>query len=286
MSMSKVTGDRNNNGRYRDDDGSGVVGTQIAAADLNNVFFQVYNTWAGLTGLATIDGTESDLLNAIVGGGVSTINTSATISANVSTVLVNTDSAIALNVPTGLQVGRPIKITRVSSGLTTNGVTFTLSGPETIYGASSFTIFSNAVAKTAKYMESFTFTKLTDAKWAITDGLDSFAIGSGQKWERTFTGIDTKLEKGKRVLTGTTASTQGGITQIAHGLTGSKIISFTVQVAFMAEGGIIPEYTSSPGFQFHTYLNGGSNRIEIINHTTNSASILSKPIVITVWYEE
>ena len=85
-------------------------------------------------------------------------------------------------------------------------------------------------------------------------------------------------------LTGTTNAAEGGTTTIAHGVTSSKIISMTTLVFNTAVAALPPEWLAAPGYQYHA--NFDVTLIYIENHTTNSEQILSKPIVVTILYEE
>lgn len=83
-------------------------------------------------------------------------------------------------------------------------------------------------------------------------------------------------------LIGTTASTQGGATSIAHGLTTTKIIHISAAVAQTAGQLMCNGFQALNGYQFDVADNGTS--IIIYNHPTNSANILSKPVVVTIIY--
>ncbi len=86
-----------------------------------------------------------------------------------------------------------------------------------------------------------------------------------------------------KVLTGNTAATQGGTTSIAHGLTVSKIVSVTVLVSHSENAFVLSGYsTQFVGHHFSVALSIAN--IQITNHPTDSANILSKPVTITVIY--
>jgi hypothetical protein len=86
-----------------------------------------------------------------------------------------------------------------------------------------------------------------------------------------------------KVLTGTTAATEGGVASIAHGLTVSKIVSVTVLVEFSANAFVLSGYdTQFVGLHFSVSVSVAD--IQIINHPTNSENILSKPVKITIIY--
>lgn len=85
-------------------------------------------------------------------------------------------------------------------------------------------------------------------------------------------------------LTGTTAASQGTSITLATGVTGSKILAVNILVDYVSGSSVPPSYTASIGYEYDYYLNG-SNLI-IINKTSNSANILSKPIKVLITYEE
>jgi hypothetical protein len=85
-------------------------------------------------------------------------------------------------------------------------------------------------------------------------------------------------------LTGTTNAAEGGTASLSHGLTLSKIISVTCQVINTAGVWLPPAHTSNPGNQYDFTID--TTTINIYNHATNSENILSKPIVITIFFEE
>jgi hypothetical protein len=85
-----------------------------------------------------------------------------------------------------------------------------------------------------------------------------------------------------KVLTGTTAATQGATVFVAHGVDPSKIISLIILVSFSTNSYIPPSHNISPGYFFEVYSH--LQQIAIYNSATNSANILSKPVKITVIY--
>jgi hypothetical protein len=88
-----------------------------------------------------------------------------------------------------------------------------------------------------------------------------------------------------KVLTGTTAATEGGVASIAHGLTVSKIVSVTVLVNHSENAFVLSGYsTQFVGLHFSVSLSIAN--IQIINHPTDSENILLKPVKITVIYTE
>ena len=124
-----------------------------------------------------------------------------------------------------------------------------------------------------------------------TNGLTRLKIQAGGNVNITgFTklgGFDAPFIK-QLLLTGTTASFQGGTVDIAHGLTPSKILSVSVLVeafvAFTAKTGYIPSnYTQTFGLEHEYYIEEGFIRVQ--NVTSKSANILSKPIKILITYQ-
>ncbi|NOU37663.1 MAG: hypothetical protein HOO89_03050 [Ferruginibacter sp.] len=101
-------------------------------------------------------------------------------------------------------------------------------------------------------------------------------------------GTDAPAIKVKK-LTGTTAATEGGNTNIPHGLDGSKILSVSVLVERFANEFISDGYDYVNGYKFNFVIS--SNYIVVINSNSGiglsgSSSILSKPIKILITYEE
>lgn len=107
---------------------------------------------------------------------------------------------------------------------------------------------------------------------------EDFGASGFTKLGEAATGIKMK------VLTGTTAETEGSIATINHGLTGDKIVSFTLIVRYEDNKGVEAEYSAHSGYKFHVLCT--DYQFLIINDGTESESILSRPIVITVWYTE
>lgn len=86
-----------------------------------------------------------------------------------------------------------------------------------------------------------------------------------------------------KVLTGTTAATEGGVSRIAHGLTVSKIVSVTVLVNQSENAFVLSGY-STQFVGHHFSVSADDTDIIIINHPTDSENILLKPVKITVIY--
>jgi len=85
-----------------------------------------------------------------------------------------------------------------------------------------------------------------------------------------------------KLLTGTTASTQGAVVSIPHGLVGDKIIGVQVLVRPSTNSGIGNLVTGYVGYQYEWYYDGAN--VIIMNISTNSSYILSKPINILITY--
>jgi hypothetical protein len=85
-----------------------------------------------------------------------------------------------------------------------------------------------------------------------------------------------------KVLTGTTAATQGGAVFVAHGVNPSKIISISALVEYGTSSYVTQSHQFSAGYYFDISTSSGT--INIANSPTSSAAILSKPVKITVIY--
>jgi len=96
-------------------------------------------------------------------------------------------------------------------------------------------------------------------------------------------GSDAPSIKVKK-LTGTTASTEGGDTNIPHGLVFSKILSVSVLVESETNIYTPPSSTHITGVQYNYDIY--NNSIWVFNTPGNSANILSKPFKVLITYEE
>ncbi len=85
-------------------------------------------------------------------------------------------------------------------------------------------------------------------------------------------------------VTGTTASAEGNTTVVAHGVNGNKIISYTTSIKLDSNNWINDHYTETVGLQVGVYYQ--TDNFIVLNHATNSENVLSKPFVITIFYEE
>lgn len=86
-------------------------------------------------------------------------------------------------------------------------------------------------------------------------------------------------------LTGTTNASEGGNTQVAHGLTGAKILGVTCVVEHATNSGVPPGGLAAfAGYKYDCYFN--ATYVIVYNHPTESENILSKPFRVLVVYEE
>jgi hypothetical protein len=125
-------------------------------------------------------------------------------------------------------------------------------------------------------------------KWTGSGGALTNSLLSESGSTVTVTGF-TKLGAASPAIkvetfTGTTASTQGGTTNISLGsISSSKIISITVLVDYASADAYIPaSYTITGGYEFSWYTSGST--LTVWNAPANSASILTKPIKVMVTY--
>ncbi|MCO6057291.1 hypothetical protein NG726_11480 [Pseudomonas sp. MOB-449] len=116
-----------------------------------------------------------------------------------------------------------------------------------------------------------------------------------QTWtvKQTFNGYtqlgDTAPAIKQKKLTGTTAAAESGSTVIAHGLTGSKILSVHVHVAYSSVNTGMPPGMDAgkgvgAGYEYSWFFDATNVTIKL--HPTNSENILSKGIIILITYEE
>ncbi len=85
------------------------------------------------------------------------------------------------------------------------------------------------------------------------------------------------------LLTGTTASTEGGEASVATGLLNSKILSYNVLVQYYTSE-FQPENSLLSGVKYHTFMDAGY--IYIRNSPISSESILNKSFKVLVTYIE
>jgi len=96
-------------------------------------------------------------------------------------------------------------------------------------------------------------------------------------------GSDAPLIKIKK-LTSTSGSSEGFDVGVLHGITISKLLGILIVIESTTNSFIGPNYTINPELQYSYYTT--STEIRIVGASTNSGSILSKPIEITLVYEQ
>ena len=84
----------------------------------------------------------------------------------------------------------------------------------------------------------------------------------------------------------TTAATEGAGVLITHGMNSSKFISVSVMVEYSPGYWIGPNDIVAAGPGDHFTWDIAPTYIEIWNTAGNSVSILSKPVIILITYEE
>lgn len=85
-----------------------------------------------------------------------------------------------------------------------------------------------------------------------------------------------------KILTGTTAASQGSLVNVAHGLTGGKIIATSGIIRFVTNA-TIPLGSNLAGYQTSIYTDGVN--FSVTNTSGNSANILSMPFEVMIWYK-
>ncbi|MES2429822.1 MAG: hypothetical protein V4556_02730 [Bacteroidota bacterium] len=87
-----------------------------------------------------------------------------------------------------------------------------------------------------------------------------------------------------KMLTGTTAASQGAWADIAHGVTRSKILSVNIIVKVPTFTDMPPSYTFYSGYQYDYHIS--NSNIVILNSPANSSLILSKAMTVLITYME
>jgi hypothetical protein len=87
-----------------------------------------------------------------------------------------------------------------------------------------------------------------------------------------------------KIVTGTTAASEGGSTTVNHGLTASKIVSISGLVFYASDAAMTPAFTTIAGYQYD--IDFGASVLVLRLSATNSENILSKSFTFTVWYKE
>ncbi|WP_341740077.1 hypothetical protein [Microcoleus sp. CAWBG640] len=98
-----------------------------------------------------------------------------------------------------------------------------------------------------------------------------------------FTSLGDNVAIKVKRLTGISASTQGSLVSVAHGLSGDKIQGFVVKLAYVNFQGIASDFDSGASGMSYDCLHDAVNFV-LYNHPTNSANILAKPFSILVFY--
>ena len=164
-----------------------------------------------------------------------------------------------------------------------------VSGPQSEIGVVELRLFTSDVGSAGigfgKYSDATTF-----AHQMVIQQDGNVGIGTTTPSAKLEVGGYTKLGSDApaiktKKLTGTTASTEGAFTAVAHGVTDSKILPTTACFIEYQTGLYMPtECTIAPGYRTHMNIQGSA--IRIWNHVTDSENILNKPFVILMTYEE
>lgn len=105
----------------------------------------------------------------------------------------------------------------------------------------------------------------------------------GDTYTGGFTSLgDNNVGLKAKVITGTTSASQGGVVNVAHGLTASKIVSIS-GVARYSANGTIPLGSIQPSYQ--SYISTDVTNVSVTNMAANSSGILSIPFEVIVWYK-
>lgn len=97
-----------------------------------------------------------------------------------------------------------------------------------------------------------------------------------------FTTLGDNVAVKKKRLTGSTAATQGGETNILHGLTASKITGVQVVIQLNSAFWITDKYANDPGYRCECYYD--LTHFSVVNVLNDSAGILSKPFYAVIEY--
>jgi len=123
-------------------------------------------------------------------------------------------------------------------------------------------------------------------KLSVVNGVDNYSAQTiaGNKIFSGYTSLGSGVSFKVIKLSTMTQSTEGGISTVAHGLTGDKIIGITAKVAYAANSGMTPSYDHSAEYEY--YLTHDATNARIIMHPTSSGNILDKAVTILIFYEE
>ena len=136
--------------------------------------------------------------------------------------------------------------------------------------------------------ENITLLNRRSANLALgTNGVTRLTVlGSGNININNFTELGSTAPAIKmKKLTGTTNAAEGGFVDIAHGLTVSKILAINFIVEYSANS-FIPDESSGLGVGYIVSYLISSTNIRVINHSTDSENVLSKPFKVLITYEE
>jgi hypothetical protein len=100
----------------------------------------------------------------------------------------------------------------------------------------------------------------------------------------TFTGFTTlgdNVALKCKMLSGTTATTQGGVISISHGITGIKIVGISGVIRY-AVNGTVQLGGNTPSYASTIICDGAS--LHITNASNNSGGILNLPFQALIWY--
>lgn len=81
-----------------------------------------------------------------------------------------------------------------------------------------------------------------------------------------------------------TASVEGGITTVAHGLTASKIVVWLSSVEYATDSALTHGYDRDAEYKYH--VTHDATNMRVILDSTNSGNILDKAVQILIFYKE
>ncbi|HLO51856.1 MAG TPA: hypothetical protein VK211_25830, partial [Kamptonema sp.] len=125
----------------------------------------------------------------------------------------------------------------------------------------------------------------TTQSTSTTTGAEQIAGGlgvGGNLFIGGFTSLGDNVAIKIKTLVGITASAQGVGVAIAHGLTGDKIIGFTLRINYTTNGGIPDGHRFYPGYEANLYHD--ETHFLLANSASNSANIVSKGFTVIVFY--
>lgn len=129
---------------------------------------------------------------------------------------------------------------------------------------------------------------VSGATYYRTDLLGDSGVGcatysDGSVWRRVGDGtLTTEAARFKKIITGTTAATQGATVNVAHGVPGGLKVTSLTGVIFYAAGQVVP--INSRQANYASIVSTNTTDFSITNETGNSSAILSKPFSVTIEY--